>query len=431
MILKGSQRAGASQLAAHLLNDRDNDHVRLYELRGFAAHDLHGALTEAHAISRGTKCTQFMFSLSLNPPRGVAVSEQDFERAADQAEKRLGLEGQPRAIVIHEKEGRRHAHVVWSRIDAEAMRAINLPHFKLKLASLSRDLFLEHEWTLPDGLRTHGGRSPLNFTLAEWQQAKRCGRDPREIKDALRDAWARSDSLPALAHALEDRGYFLAQGDRRGFVVVDTDGEVFALARGAGVKTKEVRDKLGEPDSLPTVEAVKRDLAHRTTKQLGEFIGGLRTRQAHELVKARAPVAAMTAAHRDERKRLSAQQAERWARETRERASRFRSGLAGVWDTVSGKRRAIRLENEQEAMIALARDRAQRDALAVAQMQQRGPLQSQLDQTRQRHAQERRLLARNVAEHRRRLARRDHDRAEPPERVTPHRTTRRGPSLDL
>lgn len=430
MILKGSQRAGASQLAAHLLNDRDNDHVRVYELRGFAAGDLHGALTEAHAVSRGTKCRQYMFSLSLNPPKGAEVGEADFEAAADEAEKRLGLGGQPRAIVIHEKEGRRHAHVVWSRIDAEQMRAINLPHFKLKLTTLSRELFLDHEWALPDGLRTNGGRSPLNFTLDEWQQAKRIGRDPREIKDAIRDAWARSDSLKSLTRALEDRGYVLAQGDRRGFVVVDTDGEVFALARGAGIKTREVRDKLGAPDALPTVDDVKRDLAHRTAPQLRAFIGALRQRQAHELVKARAPMAAITAAHRAERVDLSAQQSERWAHETRERAARFRAGLAGVWDTLSGKRRVIRRQNEADAIEALARDRAQRDALFAEHMRQRDPLQTQLDHTRQRHVQERQLLARTVADHRRRLARRDHATAEAPERVTPRRT-RRGPSLDL
>lgn len=100
MILKGSQRAGAGQLAAHLLNERDNEHVCVHELRGFAADDLRGALTEAHAVSKGTKCRQFLFSLSLNPPQGAAVGEADFERAADQAERALGLDGQPRAIVL-------------------------------------------------------------------------------------------------------------------------------------------------------------------------------------------------------------------------------------------------------------------------------------------------------------------------------------------
>ena len=42
MILVGSQRAGASALADHLMNDRDNDHVELMELRGFMAETLRG-----------------------------------------------------------------------------------------------------------------------------------------------------------------------------------------------------------------------------------------------------------------------------------------------------------------------------------------------------------------------------------------------------
>jgi len=59
MILKGSQRAGGAQLAAHLLNERDNDHVTLGELRGFAADDLHGAFKEAQAVASGTRCKQY------------------------------------------------------------------------------------------------------------------------------------------------------------------------------------------------------------------------------------------------------------------------------------------------------------------------------------------------------------------------------------
>jgi hypothetical protein len=41
-----------------------------------------------------------------------------FELAIERIEERLGLQGQPRAIVIHEKNARVHAHCVWSRIDA-------------------------------------------------------------------------------------------------------------------------------------------------------------------------------------------------------------------------------------------------------------------------------------------------------------------------
>lgn len=60
MILVGSQRGGAGNLARHLLNDKDNDHVSVHELCGFTARDLKGAFEEAHAISLGTNCKQFL-----------------------------------------------------------------------------------------------------------------------------------------------------------------------------------------------------------------------------------------------------------------------------------------------------------------------------------------------------------------------------------
>ena len=68
MILQGSQRSGARQLAADLLNSRDNEHVEVHELRGFCADDLQGAFQEIEATSRGTRAKQPLFSLSLNPP---------------------------------------------------------------------------------------------------------------------------------------------------------------------------------------------------------------------------------------------------------------------------------------------------------------------------------------------------------------------------
>ena len=54
MILKGSQRGGAIQLASHLLK-AENEHVEIHEMRGFISDDLHGAFNEAHAIAKGTK----------------------------------------------------------------------------------------------------------------------------------------------------------------------------------------------------------------------------------------------------------------------------------------------------------------------------------------------------------------------------------------
>lgn len=209
MILKAKERGDAPQLARYLLSLRDNEHVELHEVSGFVSDDLHEAFNEADAIARGTRCQKHLFSISLNPPQGAHVEAEVFERAADQIEKKLGLEDQPRAIVFHEKDGRRHAHVVWSRIDTERMRAINLSHYKSKLRDISRELFLENDWDMPRGLQDSRLRDPLSFTQQEWQQAKRVGLDPRELKSVLQQCWKASDSRASFEQALKERGFWL------------------------------------------------------------------------------------------------------------------------------------------------------------------------------------------------------------------------------
>ncbi len=42
MILKGSERRGGQDLAAHLMRLDDNEHVELHELRGFAGGQSQG-----------------------------------------------------------------------------------------------------------------------------------------------------------------------------------------------------------------------------------------------------------------------------------------------------------------------------------------------------------------------------------------------------
>ena len=65
MILHGNQRGGHGDLVRHLLKP-ENEHVEVHEVRGFVSDTVAGAFKESYAISRGTKCCQFLFSLSLN-----------------------------------------------------------------------------------------------------------------------------------------------------------------------------------------------------------------------------------------------------------------------------------------------------------------------------------------------------------------------------
>ena len=275
MNLIGNQRGGASDLARHLLKT-ENEKVVVYEIRGFASGTLSSALQESYAISRQTKCKQHLFSLSLNPPKDAKVSPETFVDAIQRAEERLGLQGQPRAIVFHEKIGwdgelRRHAHAVWCRIDAEAMKAVQMSFFKRKLNNLGRELFLEHGWTMPKGYVRSQDANPLNYTLAEWQQAKRAKTHPTKIKEVFQDCWAISDNQAAFAQALKEQGYVLARGDRRGVVAVDFRGEVYAVSRYVGIKAKQVRAKIGDGANLPHSHRAKQEAASMVADRLRQL----------------------------------------------------------------------------------------------------------------------------------------------------------------
>ena len=331
MILKAKERGDAPQLAHYLLSMRDNDHVALHEVSGFASDDLLEAFHEADAIARGTRCKNHLFSISLNPPEGAKVSVDDFEKAADQVAKKLGLEGQPRAIVFHEKDGRRHAHVVWSRIDIERMRAINMPHYKSKLREISRELFLEHDWDLPRGLQDKRLRDPLTFTREEWQQSKRVGVDPREIKSALQQCWQASDNRASFEQALKERGFWLATGDRRGVVALDYRGEVYSLSRYVGVKSKELEARIGDREKLSSVTQVRSQIANAITPKLEAYIQDAERDAARRLEVVERQRADMISGHRQERERLKARQDARWDAESKTRAARLPRGLSGIW----------------------------------------------------------------------------------------------------
>ncbi|MFG6537515.1 relaxase/mobilization nuclease domain-containing protein [Sulfitobacter sp. CS16] len=387
MILKGSQRGGAKQLGLHLMKTDENEHVEIHDVRGFMTDDVVGALREAEAVSKGTKCRQYLFSVSLNPPETESVRIETFEQAIAAIEEKHGLTDQPRVVVFHEKEGRRHCHAVWSRIDAETMTAKPLPFFKNKLMEVSKQLYLEHGWQMPRGLANNKDRDPRNFALAEWQQAKRVGRHAGDLKADIQEAWAISDSRNSFSHALEERGLFLARGDRRGHVAVTYDGEVISVPRAIGKKSKDVTTRLGKPQELKSVNETRQRIAKEIAPKLVSYITKARADANAEKSGLEIRRQEMQAQQQAERAKLDAGQKARVEQEAAARSARLRKGLRGLLDRVTGKRAALEKQNEMEAIWSLQRDREQRHALVGAQLKDRQSLQAEIVAARSRHAE--------------------------------------------
>ncbi len=290
MILKGNIRAGGQELARHLMNDRHeidpeasfqppkigNERVELAELRGFASNDLAGAFAEIEGVAAGTNCTKPIYSLSINPSQ--PMSRDDYSRAIERLEQKLGLEDQPRAVVFHVKDGREHCHVAWSRIDLERMQARHMEFDRQKLRETARELVRDFGHDMPKWLGEDRGTDRFKdrfkaVSLAERGQEQRSGLSPAERRAEVTEAYRQSDSATAFRTALQECGFELAQGDKRGFVLVDRAGEVHSLTRQIeGAKAKEIRDtlRLDQIRELPTVQEAKERIAERARDEARE-----------------------------------------------------------------------------------------------------------------------------------------------------------------
>ena len=293
IIIKGRARADGEQLASYLLEKGDNELVRVVETRGMVGRDLQGAFLAAEieaGLSRGSRP---FWHAQINPAEGVNLTREQQLMAVDVLERHLGFQGLSRAVVAHEKDGREHVHVVWSRFDRERGTLRRDDFTKRKnvaaAAEIARRLGLEPnpnpfpEDSAEDiarGDRRH--RSKDAHSQAEMQQEKRATKSRADRKAEITSIWQATDSGQALRSALDDAGYSLGVG-WRGYVVVDALGEAHSLARQIdGARAKDVRARMADVDqgSIPSASEIKagmrqarqdctRDRDHASAEQTG------------------------------------------------------------------------------------------------------------------------------------------------------------------
>ena len=235
------------------------------------------------------------------------------------------------------------------------MKAVQLSYSKSKLQDVARSLYREHGWTMPRGFVRHQERNPRNYSLSEWQQAKRAGRDPEKLKAMFQDAWSTTDGKVAFSYALEERGYVLAQGDRRGAVAVDYKGEAYSISRYVGVKAKQVHEKLGDLSSLPNVSTAQAKAAGELRDRLCELRQEELRRQAEERKRQRIKAEGLRLRQMQERRALRQVQDERARAEAFGRAGKIRKGWRGLIDWITGERKRALAENQRAEIFARAK----------------------------------------------------------------------------
>jgi len=279
-----------------------------------------------------------------------------------------------------------------------AMTAKQLSFSKMKLMEVSKELYLQHGWDMPKGMIEREARNPLNFSRAEWQQAQRAKQDPRMVKALFKDAWQRSDSPDALKAALEQKGYYLARGDRRGVVAVDYRGEAYALSRWSGVKAKDVSERFGKADALPSVDEQREMIAGLAADNLRAQAREIDDRYKRLRPSVEFKRTQMVERQRIERTGLAQLQKQREEREIAARTARLpNKGAAKLWSQITGKYSKLKAENEHDAWQALRRDQAERDKVVARQIDERQRLQAVIKKMQKERNEEIAVIRQEIA----------------------------------
>ncbi|GAA4457923.1 relaxase/mobilization nuclease domain-containing protein [Rurimicrobium arvi] len=229
MVIRGNTRGNGRQLAYYLLAPGENDHIRILDADGWdemSEVEFSNLLYDMSVTAELTKSKKGLYHAQINPAIGEdkLMDDAKWFQAADILAKELGLENQRRAIVLHEKKGRIHAHCVWERYDHDKGKMVSDSFSRLAQdrARMEMERILEQEKTP----RRNKNRPELKATLTElWQNTKTSKEFMREVDKA---------------------GYMLAEGTlRHPFMVVDENGRTYDLVRQLkGVRIKEVRERM-------------------------------------------------------------------------------------------------------------------------------------------------------------------------------------------
>jgi hypothetical protein len=262
-VIKGGARSNGRQLGSYLLSKKDNESVRILEVdsnTSFTEQEFRDLLGDFTLNEQLTRSRLGLYHGIINPEEEYSrsMSDKDWQQAADILGEELGFTGQRRAIVLHAKHGRTHAHIAFERYHHETGKMLSYSH----------------------NYRKHDkARARIEQTF---NQQPTPVRNPHraKMKATLTKLWQEEPTATAFIKAVKQEGYMISNGfGRNPYMVVDDTGRSFPLVRHLdGIRLKEVRERFKD-----TVLAEEKDaIAFMRTQQA---VTGQRSAKARQQTK--------------------------------------------------------------------------------------------------------------------------------------------------
>jgi hypothetical protein len=297
VIIKSSQRSGAGELAIHLTKAVDIDgHSQTVHITSsrYVLHeeDVSASLKDMELMSKvAPRCQKHLYHISVSPEQPMSAPE--WNRLWDAYETEFGLQNLAYIEVTHDHlahDRPPHKHRVYERVDTTEEKAVQLSYTKIRNEKIARRMEHEfgHKLTVGKHNRTvmrhlqqegfeevvrwmesghaHDVKRPIaQKNPNDHQQEKRTQITIGQVQEDLQTAWRESDSGRSFQAAIAERGYVLARGDRRDFVIIDAAGGTHSPRRRLGINAKELRERWADldPNALPSVEQIHQERSHR------------------------------------------------------------------------------------------------------------------------------------------------------------------------
>jgi Relaxase/Mobilisation nuclease domain len=243
VIINGGSRRKWKRFAVHLANEKDNERVHLVEVRGMKADSVKEGFTKLQAMAdmAGAGEKEFYYHANLNPMEHEELTPEQWEEASERLRRNLGLEGQPGMVIEHVKGGRTHRHHIDLRIDLDTGKLISDGWNYARHEKTARELERAFDLGKVQGalVECDGPRPERRPEKWEVQRGKRSGIDPQDVKEEVTGLWNTTESGAAFRTALAQRGYVLAQGDRRDFCIIDA--QAMSIAWRVASRAREPR----------------------------------------------------------------------------------------------------------------------------------------------------------------------------------------------
>lgn len=199
--------------------------------------------------------TVYSFSLAWHPEQNP--DKETMMGAAMETLGLLQLQDHEAVFVAHNDTAHPHVNVIANLIHPEHGKKAVMSYDFLTMSQwaegVERDngkIYCEQR-VLNNEMRRNGKSLSHSFNMVKHRD-KELGR-----KETIQQLYDQAKDGHDLKAKLQANGYVLAQGDRRGFVLVDKNDKVFSLSRQLkGQRAKDIKARLSDLQDLPHVKEV-------------------------------------------------------------------------------------------------------------------------------------------------------------------------------